>query len=130
MKAKARVSGRTRMRGTDDLAEQLETVAHAEDAAGAEADRGEQDDALKERLPERRQVEDEEQILDAPQYEGAEDRADDTAAAAEQRGAADHHRGDRVERIGAAGRCAGLAGEGDEGEQQAGEGGEETAEDI
>ena len=58
---------------------------------------------------------------DRAQDEGAEDRADGAAGAAEQRGAADHHGGDRVQRVGAADRGARLAGIGDEGQQQAGD---------
>src|ERR1700688_2582385 len=100
MKAKAMYSGRIARRCMASLAEELEAVAHAEPARRAEADRGKQHDPLEERLEERRQVEDEEQVLDRAQHEGAEDRADRAACAAEERGAADDDRGDRVQRIG------------------------------
>ena len=42
---------------------------------GAEADRDEQDDAEEERLPERIQIENQEQVADCPQDEGSKDRA-------------------------------------------------------
>src|SRR5215469_16871477 len=108
------------------LTEELEAVAHAQHAGGAEAHGGEQHDALEERLPERRQVEDEEQVLDGAQHEGAEDRADRRAGAAIERSAADDDRGDRVQRVGAAGGRARLAGEGDEGQENAGDRGKKA----
>ena len=50
------------------------------------------------------------------------------AGAAQQRGAADDHRGDGIERIGAGLRDIGIAGRGLDGEEQAAAAGEETAE--
>src|SRR5579885_766430 len=98
-------------------AEEFEAVADAEDARRAEAQGGEQDGALDERLPQRRQIEDEEEVADRAQHEGAEDRADSAAHATQQRRAADHHHGDRIERVDAAAGRARLAGIGDEGEE-------------
>ena len=69
---------------------------------GAEADGEQQHDALEQRLPQRVEVEDEEQVADGAEGERAEDRADGAAPAAEQRHAAEHHRGDREERVGVA----------------------------
>ena len=45
----------------------------------AEADRDEQHEALEQRLPQRLEVEDEEQVADGAEGEGAEDRADGAA---------------------------------------------------
>ncbi len=70
------------------------------------------------------------QVLDRAQHEGAEDRADRTADAAVERGAADHDRRDRVEGVGAADRSARLAGIGDEGQHQAGDRAQEAGQRI
>ena len=72
-------------------------------------------------------VEDAEEEGDHPQDERAEDRADRAAGAAEQRGAADHHRGDRVQRIGAGLRDVGIAGRGLDRQEQSAASGEEAA---
>ena len=96
--------------------EPLQPVPHAEEAEGAEADREHQHHALEERLPERVEVEDEEQVADGAEGERAENRADGAAGPAEERNAAEHDRGDREERIGVAARIGRLAGIGEEGE--------------
>ena len=79
----------------------------------AEADREQKHDADEQRLQHRVDVEHDEKVADGAHDEGAEDRADGAARAAEQRRAADHHRGDRVERVVAAKRRLGRAGIGE-----------------
>src|SRR5215813_10382357 len=64
--------------------EELEPVADAEQPERTEADRGQQDDAEEQRLPQRIKVKDEQQVADGTEDERAEDRADRAAAAAEQ----------------------------------------------
>ena len=57
----------------------------------------------------------------------ADDRACDATDAAGQRGAADHHRGDRVQRVDATDRRRGFARVGDEGQQQPADGRQQPA---
>src|SRR6185295_11438263 len=73
---------------------QLEAIADAQQPQGAETDGRRQHDTLEERLPQRLDVEHEEQVADRAKHQRAEDRADRAAGAAEQRYAAEHHRGD------------------------------------
>ena len=62
--------------------EPVQAVAHAHQPEGADADGEQQHDALEERLPERVEVEDEEEVADGAEGERAEDGADGAAAAA------------------------------------------------
>src|ERR1035438_2777879 len=64
---------------------QVEPVAHAQQPDRAEAHGGQQNQALEQRLPQRIEVEDEQQIADGAKHQGAEDRADRAARTAEQR---------------------------------------------
>src|SRR4051794_34516101 len=73
------------------LSKQVEAVADLEQTDRAEADGGKQHHPLEERLPERVEVEDEEEVADGAEHQRAEDRADGAAGAAEQRDAAQHH---------------------------------------
>src|SRR5437016_14233969 len=99
---------------------QVHPLLDPEQTERAEADRDEEDDAEEEWLPERVQIEDEEQIADGAEHEGAEDGADRAAGAAVQRGAAYDHGRDRAQRIAAAQEGICLARIGEAGEQGAG----------
>ena len=96
--------GGAEARGRARSFEPVQAVAHPEQPEGADADGEHQHDALEERLPERVEVEDEEQVADGAEGQRAEDRADGAAAAAGERDAAEDDRGDRVERVGVAAR--------------------------
>ena len=87
----------------------------------AEADGGHQHHALEQRLPQRLDVEHEQQVADRAEHQRAEDRADRAARAAEQRHAAQHHGGDRIQRVGAAVGGRRLARIGDEREEEPGD---------
>ncbi len=74
--------------------------------------RDDDDDAHGHELPERLDIDEHQPVLDHGDHQGAGDGAADRARPAEQAGAADHHRGDRVEqqrlpRLGRAGVEAG-----------------------
>ena len=56
-------------------------------------------DADEQGLQHRIDIKDDEQIANGAHDEGAEDRADGASCPAKQRGAADHHGGNRVERV-------------------------------
>src|SRR5688500_18239411 len=99
------------------LPEQIEPVADTEQSERAEADRDQQDNAEEQRLPQRIEIEHEQQVADGAVDERAEDRTDRAAAPAEQRHAAEHDGGDRDQRVGVGvgtGRFAGIAHERDE----------------
>ncbi len=89
-------------------------------------DRDEDDDAVDDQQRAVGQVERRQEAGEDGQHEGAGDGADIVAAAAEDRGAADRHRGDRGEEIGVAHAEIGLRGVA--GEQHAGERGGEARE--
>src|SRR6185312_8383010 len=97
--------------------EELEPVAHLEQAGGADRYGDQEYHALEQRLPQRIEIEDEQQIADRAKGERSEDGAHGAAAAAEQRHPAQHHGGDREQRVGATVRGRGLAGIGKEGEE-------------
>src|SRR4051812_86797 len=78
---------------------QLETIAHAQQPECAEADGGRQHHPLEQRLPQWLDVEHEEQIADRAKHERPENCADRAAGTAEQRYAAEDHRGNRIQRI-------------------------------
>src|SRR5690242_20466761 len=74
--------------------------------------RDDDDDADRDELPERLDIDEHQAELDHRDDQRADHRADDGAGAAEQAGAADHHGGDRIEqqrlaRLGGAGGEAG-----------------------
>src|SRR5690349_5176129 len=98
--------------------EQVQAVADADQAEGAEADRDQQHDAEEERLPQRIEIEHEQEIADRAEDKGAEDRANRAAPTAIERDAAQHHGGDRGQ--GVSGRVVerSLAGIGDEGDEE------------
>src|SRR5690349_20799161 len=81
------------------LAVEVDLVLDAQQPQGADADGQQQHYAHEQRLKHRVDVEDDQQIADGAHDEGPEDRPDDAADAAEQRRAADDHRGDGVQRI-------------------------------
>ena len=78
-------------------AEQFQAVAIGQDADRADADRRHQHHALEQRLCQRRDAGEQQQAADRAQRVGSEDRTNDPAAAAEQRGAANDHGGDRLQ---------------------------------
>ena len=80
--------------------EKIEPVAQADQAERAEADRYQQDDAEEQGLPERIEIEHEQQIADGTEDQRTEDRADGAAAATKQGDATQHHRGNGVQRVG------------------------------
>src|SRR5438477_8556221 len=94
--------------------EQVETVADLEQPCGTEAHREKKHGAPEQRLPQGLDVEEEQEIADGAEGERAEDCADGAAGSPEQRHAAEHHRGDRVERVGVAVGERGLARIGEE----------------
>src|SRR5688572_21438436 len=99
------------------LPEQIESVADADQAERAETDRDQQDNTEEQRLPQRIEIEHEQQVADGAVDERAKDRTDRAAAPAEQRHAAEHDGGDRVQRVGVGvgrGRFAGIGHESDE----------------
>ena len=91
------------------LSEEVEAVAHADEARRADRNGGQQHHALEQGLPERLDVEDEQQIADRAERERAENRADRAARTAEQRDAAEHDRRDGIERVGSSVRRRGFA---------------------
>jgi hypothetical protein len=99
---------------------EIEAVLDAQQPQRAEADSDQEHDADEQRLQDRVDVEDDQEIADGAHDEGAEDRADGTARSAEQRGATDDHGSDGIERIIGAERRFRRARVGDEGQQQAG----------
>ncbi len=90
----ARIAARGLLR-----AEQFQPVAVGQDADRAEPDRHHQHHALEQRLCQRRDSGEQQQTADGAQRVGPEYRPHHPAAAAEQRGAADDHGGDRLQRI-------------------------------
>src|SRR5688572_25707284 len=99
--------------------EQIEAVADADQAERAKAHRDQQNNAEEQWLPQRVEIEHEQQIADGAVDERAKDRADRAAPPAEQRHAAEHDGGDRVQRVGVGvgRRC--LAGIGHERNEEA-----------
>ena len=69
-------------------------------------------------MPKRIEIEHEQQIADGAERQGAEDRANGAAAAANQRDAAQHDRRDRKQRIGVAARVGRVARIGEKSEEQ------------
>src|SRR5437764_591318 len=76
--------------------EEIQTVADLKQPDRPEADRRQQDDALEQGLPQRLEIEDEQEIADRAKHQGAENRADRAARSAKQRHAAQYDGGDRV----------------------------------
>src|SRR3569623_448457 len=66
------------------LSIQLEAIADAQQAQGAQAHRGCQHDPLEQWLPQRLDVEHEQQVADGPEHQRAEDGADRAARPAEE----------------------------------------------
>src|SRR5947208_1431853 len=66
-------------------------------------DGNDDDDTDGDELPERLDIDEHQPVLNDRDHQRAGDRAEDGAGAAEQAGAADHHRGDAVEQQGLAG---------------------------
>src|SRR5215212_5487278 len=124
--SKRRVMAGTRANINRSSCETIQPVSHSQQPNGAQAHRGEQDDALDERLPEGLEIENEQKIADRSENKGAEDRSDRAAGAAEERGPADDDRRDGVQRISAADGRGGFARVGDEGEHQPGNGSQES----
>src|SRR5439155_18911779 len=88
---------RPRAAARDDAsAIQVEAVANSQQPDRAKTNGRGQNDSLEQRLPQRFDVEHEEQIADRAEHQRAEDRANRAARTAEQRHAAQHHRGNRI----------------------------------
>src|SRR4051812_41364877 len=99
--------------------EHFEPVGEPQQSQSAQADGGEQHQALEQRLQQRIDIEDAEREGDRPQDEGAEDRADRAAGAAQQGRAADHDGRDGVQRIGSGLRDVRVSRRRLQGEEQA-----------
>src|SRR5215469_6527601 len=69
----------------DRSCEEVQAVADLEQARCPDADCQQQDHALEQRLPERLQIEDEEEVPDGAEGKRAEDCADGASRSAEQR---------------------------------------------
>src|SRR5690349_15600006 len=107
-------------------AEYVETVAHLEQAGRTDRHRQRPHHTLEQRLPQRIEIEHEQQVADGEEGQRAEDRAYRAAAPAEQRHAAQHHRRDGVERIAARRRLVCLARRCHEGKVEPAEAGEQA----
>src|SRR6185436_20597078 len=88
--------------GTRASAIQVEPVADSQESQRAQGYGCDQHYALEQRLPQRLDVENEEEVADRAEHERAEDGADGAARAAEERNAAEHDGGNRIQRIRAA----------------------------
>src|SRR5450432_1856582 len=79
---------------------QVESVPDAQQPDRAEAYGCQQHHALEQRLPQRFDVEHEQQVADGAEHQRAKDRTDRAARTAEQRHSAQHDRSDRIQRVG------------------------------
>src|SRR5258706_5678977 len=79
--------------------EQVQSIADPEQTRRPETDRNQQHEALEQRLPERFEIEDEQQVADSAEHQRAKNRADCAARASEQRHSAEHDGGDRIQRV-------------------------------
>src|SRR5688572_2792212 len=112
------------------LPEQIEPVADADQAEGAEADRDQQDNAKEQRLPQRIEIEHEQQVADGTVDEGAEDSADRAAPPAEQRHPAQHDGSNRVQRVGVGVGRGCFVGIGHERDEEPADRGEQACERV
>src|ERR1700736_3555088 len=70
--------------------EEIETIADLKQPHRAKAYGRQQHDALEQGLPQRIEIEDEQEVADGSEHQGAEDRANRAARSPEQRDAAEH----------------------------------------